>query len=71
MPNTNSYHLNEDPNRDPLWAANAIEERIIFEGPETVACVILEPVQNAGGCFTPPEATSSVFARSATATMCC
>ncbi len=55
VPNTNSYHLPDDPNRDPLWAAEAIEERIIFEGPETVAAVILEPVQNAGGCFTPPE----------------
>ena len=30
-------------------------ERIEFEGPDTVAAVILEPVQNAGGCFTPPE----------------
>ncbi|MBO9534236.1 MAG: aspartate aminotransferase family protein [Solirubrobacteraceae bacterium] len=55
VPNTNTYHLPDDPNRDPLWAANAIEERIIFEGPETVSAVILEPVQNAGGCFTPPE----------------
>jgi adenosylmethionine-8-amino-7-oxononanoate aminotransferase len=53
VPNTNSYHLPEG--RDPLWAADAIEERILFEGPETVSCVILEPVQNAGGCFTPPE----------------
>ncbi len=55
VPNTNTYHLPDDPNRDPLWAANAIEERILFEGPDTVALVILEPVQNAGGCFTPPE----------------
>jgi adenosylmethionine-8-amino-7-oxononanoate aminotransferase len=53
VPNTNSYRWPED--RDPLWAADAIEERILFEGPETVSCVILEPVQNAGGCFTPPE----------------
>ena len=53
VPNTNEYHWPEG--RDPLWAADAIEERIEFEGPETVAAVILEPVQNAGGCFTPQE----------------
>jgi adenosylmethionine-8-amino-7-oxononanoate aminotransferase len=51
--NTNSYRWSED--RDPLWAAEAIEERILFEGAETVAAVILEPVQNAGGCFTPQD----------------
>ena len=50
-PNTNSYRWTED--RDPLWAADAIEEAIQFEGPETVAAVILEPVQNGGGCFVP------------------
>jgi adenosylmethionine-8-amino-7-oxononanoate aminotransferase len=55
VPNTNTYHLPDDPNRDPLWAAEAIEERILFEGAETVSAVILEPVQNAGGCFTPPD----------------
>ena len=27
---------------------------ILFEGPETVAAVFLEPVQNSGGCFPPP-----------------
>ncbi|MFE5700450.1 aminotransferase class III-fold pyridoxal phosphate-dependent enzyme, partial [Rhodococcus koreensis] len=27
---------------------------IEFEGPDTVAAVFLEPVQNAGGCFPPP-----------------
>jgi adenosylmethionine-8-amino-7-oxononanoate aminotransferase len=53
VPNTNSYHA--PPDRDPLWAADQIEHRILFEGPETVSAVILEPVQNAGGCFTPPE----------------
>jgi adenosylmethionine-8-amino-7-oxononanoate aminotransferase len=51
VPNTNSYRWKED--RDPLWAADAIEEAILFEGPETVAAVILEPVQNSGGCFVP------------------
>ena len=53
VPNTNSYRWPEE--RDPLWAADAIEEAILFEGPETVAAVILEPVQNGGGCFTPQE----------------
>ncbi len=53
VPNTNSYRW--PAGRDPLWAADAIEERIVFEGPETVSAVILEPVQNAGGCFTPQD----------------
>ncbi|MFN8160212.1 MAG: aspartate aminotransferase family protein [Solirubrobacterales bacterium] len=53
VPNTNVYRWPVD--RHPLWASSAIEERIIFEGPETVAAVILEPVQNAGGCFVPPD----------------
>ena len=35
--------------------AEAIRERIEFEGPATVSCVILEPVQNSGGCFGPPD----------------
>ena len=52
-PNTNQYHWPAD--RDPLWAADQIEARIEFEGPETVAAVILEPVQNAGGCIPPQE----------------
>src|SRR3989440_9012504 len=51
--NTNSYRWPED--RDPLWAADAIEEAIAFEGSETVAAVILEPVQNGGGCFVPQD----------------
>jgi adenosylmethionine-8-amino-7-oxononanoate aminotransferase len=51
--NTNSYRWKED--RDPLWAAEAIEEAILFEGPATVAAVILEPVQNGGGCFVPQD----------------
>jgi adenosylmethionine-8-amino-7-oxononanoate aminotransferase len=53
VPNTNSYRWPAE--RDALWAAEEIEHRILFEGPETVSAVILEPVQNAGGCITPPE----------------
>ena len=53
VPNTNSYRWTEE--RDPLWAADAIEEAILFEGPHTVAAVILEPVQNGGGCFVPQD----------------
>jgi adenosylmethionine-8-amino-7-oxononanoate aminotransferase len=53
VPNTNSYRWPEDS--DPLWAAEQIKHRIEFEGPETVAAVILEPVQNSGGCFVPQE----------------
>ena len=53
VPNTNLYRLPEGHN--PAELAEAIAAKIEFEGPETVAAVILEPVQNAGGCFTPPE----------------
>jgi adenosylmethionine-8-amino-7-oxononanoate aminotransferase len=38
-----------------LACADDIERAILEAGPETVAAVFLEPVQNAGGCFTPPE----------------
>jgi adenosylmethionine-8-amino-7-oxononanoate aminotransferase len=32
-----------------------MERAIVSEGPETVAMIIAEPVQNAGGCLVPPE----------------
>lgn len=65
VPNTNYYRASEmgfvstgSPTERQaefgLWAANRIEELILFEGPETVAAVFLEPVQNSGGCFPPP-----------------
>jgi adenosylmethionine-8-amino-7-oxononanoate aminotransferase len=52
VPHTDLYRAPEG--RHPLWAADAIEERIVFEGAQTVAAVILEPVQNSGGCLPPP-----------------
>ena len=57
VPNTNIYRHPEfadDPEAFGRWAADRIEEAILFEGPDTVAAVFLEPVQNSGGCFTPP-----------------
>jgi adenosylmethionine-8-amino-7-oxononanoate aminotransferase len=53
VPNTNVYRL--APGIPEASLAEAIADRIEFEGPDTVGAVILEPVQNAGGCFTPPE----------------
>jgi adenosylmethionine-8-amino-7-oxononanoate aminotransferase len=53
VPATNSYRL--APGLSEEWFTDAIVERIEFEGPDTIAAIILEPVQNAGGCFTPPE----------------
>ena len=44
----------DDPEAFGRWAADQIEQRSRFEGPDTVAAVFLEPVQNAGGCFPPP-----------------
>jgi adenosylmethionine-8-amino-7-oxononanoate aminotransferase len=58
VPNTNLYrapdNLRGDPKRFGRWAADRIAEAIEFEGPDTVAAVFLEPVQNSGGCFPPP-----------------
>ncbi|MFC4786694.1 aspartate aminotransferase family protein [Nocardioides sp. MAHUQ-72] len=61
VPNTNFYRADETSYLGPhdehafgQWAANRIAEAIEFEGPDTVAAVFLEPVQNSGGCFPPP-----------------
>lgn len=58
VPNTNHYrapeHLRDDEKAFGRWAADRIAEAIEFEGPDTVAAVFLEPVQNSGGCFPPP-----------------
>lgn len=63
VPNTNLYRAAEvtgglldgsDPEAFGAWAADQVRIAIEAEGPDTVAAVFLEPVQNAGGCFTPP-----------------
>jgi adenosylmethionine-8-amino-7-oxononanoate aminotransferase len=57
VPNTNLYRApvhRDDPEAFGRWAADRIGEAIENEGPETVAAVFLEPVQNAGGSIPPP-----------------
>ncbi|TDC42587.1 aminotransferase class III-fold pyridoxal phosphate-dependent enzyme, partial [Micromonospora sp. KC213] len=57
VPNTNRYHA-------PPFATDVeftsyllaeTEAAILEEGPETIAMLIAEPVQNRGGCLTPPD----------------
>jgi adenosylmethionine-8-amino-7-oxononanoate aminotransferase len=55
--NTNRYHRPTGETEEEFTAlllAN-LEETLEATGPETVCMVIMEPVQNAGGAFTPPE----------------
>ena len=58
VPNTNFYRAPEfvadDEAKFGVWAADEIERAILREDAESVAAVFLEPVQNSGGCFTPP-----------------
>jgi adenosylmethionine-8-amino-7-oxononanoate aminotransferase len=54
VPNTNLFRLAPGMLSESDLA-EAVAHKIEFEGPDTVAAVIMEPVQNAGGCFTPPE----------------
>ena len=53
VPNTNLYRL--PPGMAEADLAESVARAIEFQGPDTVAAVIMEPVQNAGGCFVPPE----------------
>ncbi|MDF1602782.1 aspartate aminotransferase family protein [Nocardioides sp. YIM 152315] len=57
VPNTNIYRApvhGDDPEAFGRWAADQIAVAIENEGPDTVAAVFVEPVQNSGGCFPPP-----------------
>jgi adenosylmethionine-8-amino-7-oxononanoate aminotransferase len=55
--NTNRYHRPPDETEAEFtrFLLEDLEHTIETAGPETVAMVIMEPVQNAGGSFTPPE----------------
>jgi adenosylmethionine-8-amino-7-oxononanoate aminotransferase len=54
--NTNRYRRPPEETEAEFTAflLDDLEQAIVQEGPETVAMVIMEPVQNSGGCFTPP-----------------
>ena len=57
VPNTNFYRAPvhaDDEKAFGRWAADQIAMAIELEGPDSVAAVFLEPVQNSGGCFPPP-----------------
>ena len=58
--NTDAYrsHLMQEGDTSAEFGkkcAFEIERAIQIEGPDTVAAVYLEPVQNSGGCITPPD----------------
>ena len=54
--NTNRYHRPPDETEEEFtrYLLDDLEHTIEAAGPETVCFVIMEPVQNAGGAFTPP-----------------
>jgi adenosylmethionine-8-amino-7-oxononanoate aminotransferase len=56
--NTNRFGLPGELSDDAAFTAHLLgelEAAILAEGPETIAMLIAEPVQNRGGCITPPE----------------
>jgi adenosylmethionine-8-amino-7-oxononanoate aminotransferase len=55
--NTNRFHRPKDESEQEFTELllDELEHTIEAAGPETICMVIMEPVQNAGGAFTPPE----------------
>jgi adenosylmethionine-8-amino-7-oxononanoate aminotransferase len=56
VPNTSQYRCGmcAEQNACSLDCADEVERTIVREGPETVAMVVMEPVQNTGGALVPP-----------------
>jgi adenosylmethionine-8-amino-7-oxononanoate aminotransferase len=52
--NTNAFR-DDDPGSLCARLLEEMERAIVETGPETVAMIIAEPVQNAGGCLVPPD----------------
>jgi len=55
--NTNRYHRAPEETEEAFtrFLLDELEQTIVSMGPETVCLVHMEPVQNAGGAFTPPD----------------
>jgi adenosylmethionine-8-amino-7-oxononanoate aminotransferase len=56
--NTNAFRGMRDDEDEAAFCKRLLDEveaAIQAEGPETVAMIIMEPVQNAGGCLVPPD----------------
>ena len=55
-PNTNQYRCAASATCPPcdLACARSIEHIVEAEGPDQIAAIVVEPVQNAGGSITPP-----------------
>jgi adenosylmethionine-8-amino-7-oxononanoate aminotransferase len=55
--NTNRYHRPAEETEEQFtqFLLDDLEQTIEAAGPDTVAMVMMEPVQNAGGALTPPE----------------
>jgi adenosylmethionine-8-amino-7-oxononanoate aminotransferase len=55
--NTNRYHRPPEETEEQFTRIllDELEQAIEAAGPETIALVVMEPVQNAGGAFTPPD----------------
>jgi adenosylmethionine-8-amino-7-oxononanoate aminotransferase len=54
--NTNRYHRPPEETEEEFtrFLLDELERAILSMGPDTVCLVHMEPVQNAGGCLTPP-----------------
>jgi adenosylmethionine-8-amino-7-oxononanoate aminotransferase len=56
VPNTNRFHRPPEESEEEFTAylLDELEQTIHQAGPDTVAMVIMEPVQNSGGAYMPP-----------------
>ena len=68
--NTNRYHRTQEETEEQFtnFLLDELEATIQQAGPDTVAMVIIEPVQNSGGSFMPPAGYLEGCASSVTGT---